>query len=76
MLRISRKENGACEKYFRWVRRAHEHMSRMCLITLSSVNKGDSLFLHRPEVLFTLASVNPLKFNTATLTLYSKSPQH
>ncbi len=49
MLRISRKENGACEKYFRWVRRAHEHMSQMCLITLSSVNKGDSLFLHRPE---------------------------
>ncbi len=26
------------------------------------------------RVLFTLASVNPLKFNTPTLTLYSNSP--
>ncbi len=67
MLRISRKENGAGEKYFRWVRRAHDHMSRMWLITLSSVNKGDCLFqiikqTHLLQITRYLLSVIVLQF--------------
>ncbi|RXN29228.1 Golgi-associated plant pathogenesis-related 1-like protein [Labeo rohita] len=29
MLRITREENGFCEKNFKWVRRTHEQMSRI-----------------------------------------------
>ncbi len=48
MLRIASKENGVCEKIFQ-MGEARTRENVPDVTTLYSVNKGDSLYLHRSE---------------------------